>query len=60
VIAAIEKVTGRSVHAKEGPRRPGDPAVLVANAAKARHELGWNPLYPHLEEMVDHAWKALQ
>lgn len=60
VIAAVEKVTGRSVHTKEGLRRPGDPAILVSNSDKARQELGWHPIYPSLEEIIDHAWKALQ
>lgn len=60
VIAAVEKVTGRPVRTKEGPRRPGDPASLAADATKARRELGWIPLYPHLTEIIDHAWKAIQ
>lgn len=59
VVTAVENVTGLPVRTKEGPRRPGDPATLVADATKARRELGWDPHYPHLEEMIDHAWKAL-
>jgi UDP-glucose 4-epimerase len=59
VIAAAEKVTGKKVHAIEGPRRPGDPAILVADAHKAEKELGWIPQYRTVETMIEHAWKAL-
>lgn len=60
VIAAVQQVTGRPVHAVEGPRRPGDPPILVADAKKARLELGWNPHYPSLERMIEHAWQTMQ
>lgn len=59
VISAVEKVTGINVNTKEGPRRPGDPAILLADATKAEKELGWKCNYPQLEQMVEHAWKAL-
>lgn len=59
VIRAAEKVTGKKVNYKIGPRRPGDPAVLVADSEKAKIELGWNPKYNDLETMITHAWKAL-
>lgn len=59
VISAAEAATGLKVKAVEGPRRPGDPPILVADAFKARKELGWNPLYPDLKEMISHAWQAL-
>lgn len=60
VIAAVEKVTGRSVNAIKGSRRMGDPPMLVANAEKAHLELGWNPQHPSLEVIIDHAWKSMQ
>ena len=60
VITAAEKTTGLKVKTIEGPRRPGDPPILVANATKARKELGWTPVYPDLVEMISHAWRALQ
>lgn len=59
VIAAVEKVTGLSVKVVEGPRRPGDPAVLVADASKATRKLGWEPKYFHLEKIIEDAWRAM-
>lgn len=60
VIAAVEKVTGRKVKTREGPRRAGDPPILVASSSKAQRELNWNPLYTELEPIIEHAWKAMQ
>jgi len=57
VIATAERVTGRTVPVVEEPRRPGDPAVLVADASRARAELGWQPRFPGLEEIVASAWE---
>ena len=59
VIAATEKVTGLKVKVIEGARREGDPPVLVADSTKAQKELHWKPLYPQLEQMISHAWKAI-
>ena len=59
VIAAVEKVTGFKVNVIEGDRRPGDPAILIANPEKANHELGWIPQYPSIEAMVQDAWNAM-
>lgn len=59
VINAAEEATGLKVNTIEGPRRPGDPHILVADALKARKELGWNPAYPDLKQMITHAWQAL-
>jgi len=39
-----------------GPRRAGDPISLVASNLRARAELGWQPRYPELGDMVAHAW----
>lgn len=58
VIAAAEKVTGNKVIVKEGQRRAGDPPTLLADAAKAHAELGWQPRYPSLDSIIEHAWKA--
>lgn len=56
VIAACEKITGRTLTLQEQERRPGDPAVLVASSEKIRRELDWKPQYPDLETIVSHAW----
>jgi len=57
VIETVKKVTGRKVTAIESPRRPGDPARLVASSEKIRHELGWIPKYPDLETIIETAWE---
>jgi UDP-glucose 4-epimerase len=57
VIATVEAVTGRRVVVGQAPRRPGDPARLVADATLAFTELGWSPRYPQLDTIVDHAWR---
>jgi len=56
VIEAARRVTGRAVQVQEAPRRPGDPAFLVASSRKIREELGWVPAYPGLETIVQSAW----
>ncbi len=58
VLAAVEKVTGLKVKTAIGPRRPGDPPTLLANAEKAKRELSWIPKYPDLESMIWDSWKA--
>lgn len=57
VIRAVEEVTGKPVPVKEGPRRPGDPAVLVASSEKIQRELGWKPRYTELRAIVETAWQ---
>ena len=57
VIEVARKVTGREIKAIETPRRPGDPAVLVASSEKIRKELKWTPQYPDLEHIIGSAWK---
>ena len=49
-------MTGLSVPLIEGARRPGDPAQLVADAAKAREGLGWRPQITELSEIIETAW----
>jgi len=56
VIETVKKVTGRKVVAVESPRRPGDPARLVASSEKIKEELGWIPRYPDLETIVKTAY----
>jgi UDP-glucose 4-epimerase len=56
VIQAAERVIGRPIDYEVGPRRPGDPPVLVASAERATTVLGWRPERPSLDEMVGSAW----
>jgi UDP-glucose 4-epimerase len=60
VVEAVRRVTGHPLPTEVGPRRPGDPAVLVASSAKIREELGWAPRKPTVDEMVADAWKFEQ
>jgi UDP-glucose 4-epimerase len=57
VVECAERVTGKRIPTVVGPRRPGDPPVLVAASAKARTGLGWSPKRERLEEMIESAWK---
>jgi UDP-glucose 4-epimerase len=57
VIDTARAVTGHPIPAVMGPRRPGDPAILVASSARIRRELGWQPAYPGLRDMIESAWR---
>ena len=57
VIREAERVTGHSIPTKEGPRRAGDPATLVASSAKIARELDWKPRHGALEDIIGTAWK---
>jgi UDP-glucose 4-epimerase len=56
VIESARRVTGHPIPAEVHPRRPGDPAVLVASSEKAIRELGWKPRYTQLDEIIRTAW----
>ncbi|HXV11229.1 MAG TPA: UDP-glucose 4-epimerase GalE [Burkholderiales bacterium] len=56
VIDTARQVTGRKIKVAVGERRPGDPVRLVADAARACRELGWQPKYSDLGTIVSHAW----
>ena len=56
VIDSVQRIGGRSVPHTLGPRRPGDPAVLVASSAKLRAETGWAPRFGALDDIVRTAW----
>jgi UDP-glucose-4-epimerase GalE len=59
VLSMVESVTGCTIRKRCGPRRPGDPAILVADASRAQQLLRWKPSRS-LEEIVSSAWKWLQ
>jgi UDP-glucose 4-epimerase len=56
VIETARQVTGHPIPAVDGPRRPGDPPELVAGSDKIRRELGWQPRFPDLYDIVQSAW----
>lgn len=57
VIESARRVTGRPIQVEECPRRPGDPAVLVASSEKIKAELGWKPKFAELDKIVASAWE---
>ena len=59
VIDAAREVTGREIPIRVGPRRAGDPAVLVASSDKIKSELDWKPEKQDLKEIVASAWNWL-
>jgi UDP-glucose 4-epimerase len=56
VVESARRVTGHPIPVVEEPRRPGDPAVLVASSNKIIDELGWKPEYTALDDIVRSAW----
>ena len=60
VIQTARAVTGQSIVVREGPRRPGDPPRLVADATRAKTELGWKPCYADLAQIIATAWNWQQ
>jgi UDP-glucose-4-epimerase GalE len=57
VIKVAKAVTGRPIACEDAPRRPGDPATLVASSKKIVAELGWKPEFPQLEGIIETAWR---
>jgi len=57
VVAGVGKLCGGRVPAKDAPRRAGDPAVLVADPARARELLDWHPQYSDLDAIIQSAWQ---
>ncbi|WP_433203766.1 UDP-glucose 4-epimerase GalE [Nocardia sp. CA-107356] len=60
VISACERVTGLPITAQDAPRRPGDPATLIASSDGAITDLGWRPEHNDLDEIVSDAWEFLR
>ena len=57
VIRTAREVTGREIPMRWEPRRPGDPARLVADARRAERLLGWTPAFPELATIIESAWR---
>ncbi len=56
VIELARQITGHPIPATIGDRRPGDPAVLIADSSRIRRELGWKPRYEDLRTIIETAW----
>lgn len=56
VIETARQVTGKDIPTKIGPRRAGDPAVLIASSEKIKRELGWLPMHQDLRVIIESAW----
>lgn len=56
VIACARRVTGKKIEVENGPRRPGDPPFLVADAARAKADLAWRPIRSELDKVIADAW----
>ena len=57
VIESARRVTGHPIPVVEEPRRPGDPAVLIASSEKIARELGWKPQFTDLDAILASAWE---
>ena len=60
VIETARAVTGREIPVRVGPRRPGDPAVLIASSERIKRELGWQPAMQDLRLIIESAWRWMQ
>jgi UDP-glucose 4-epimerase len=57
IVDSVQRVTGQKVTVEVGPRRPGDPPTLYADASKIGRELGWKPRYTQIDGIVETAWR---
>ena len=60
VLEAASRVTGKKINHRNAPRRPGDPASLVASSQRIRNELAWVPRFSSLDEIIRAAWSWKQ
>jgi UDP-glucose 4-epimerase len=60
VIDTARRVTGKDIPVRMGPRRPGDPAVLIASSDKIKSELGWQPQFQDLGVIIESAWRWMK
>lgn len=56
ILKMVESVSGKRIDFEFAPRRPGDPAILIAGSKKAYLELGWEPKFNRLDDIVESAW----
>lgn len=60
VLETAREVTGKDIPVRAGPRRAGDPAVLIASSEKIKSGLGWNPQFQDLRLIIESAWRWMQ
>jgi UDP-glucose 4-epimerase len=60
VIDTARRATGKDIPVRTGPRRPGDPAVLIASSDKIKSELGWQPQFQDLGVIIESAWRWMK
>jgi UDP-glucose 4-epimerase len=60
VLQTAREVTGKDIPVRVGPRRAGDPAVLIGSSEKIKRELGWKPEFQNLRVIIDSAWRWMQ
>lgn len=60
VIDCARRITGKEIPVRQGPRRAGDPAVLIASSARIVRDLGWRPRHQQLDVIVESAWRWMQ
>ena len=56
IIESARRITGHPIPAVMADRRAGDPAILIADSAQIRAELGWQPRYENIEDIIRSAW----
>jgi len=57
IIDTARSITGHTIPAITAPRRKGDPAVLIADSGRIREQLGWQPRYENIREIIQTAWQ---
>jgi len=60
VLETAREVTGKDIPARVGPKRAGDPAVLIASSEKIKRELGWKPEFQDLRVIIESAWRWMR
>jgi len=60
VIDIAREITGKEIPIKVGPRRPGDPPVLIASSEEIKKNLGWSPRFGDLRLIIESAWTLMQ
>jgi len=60
VIDIAREITGKQIPLKVGPRRVGDPAVLIASSKEIKRDLGWSPRFGDLRLIIESAWTLMQ